>query len=190
MSDTVLISEPQARLIYTLHREVGYAIGEPIPPTVAPHESANLNALANLGLLETIDPFIPSYALTPAALHAYDAWARTETALRVISPSLQGGGRVGEANSGVGKQQQTAELNALLNAAEKGKIAAQNRAANYRACILEITKIIQSSPLPFRGGAGGEVIDPVLTEIYLLCEHHLDLIDSILESDPLPAEGL
>ena len=90
-SQTPPITDNQAEIIYTVHRELGLNVGQHFTLADLPPQVRSLNlSLANLfseGHLGcAIYPDDCQYWLTPSALTAYDAWARrSHTAPRVVS---------------------------------------------------------------------------------------------------------
>lgn len=137
---TVSISDLEARLIYVIHRELGYKPGEIFTPFKVLKSETDLHTF--YGLVEHTF-FVrtgrePSrFMLNQSALEAYDAWARRQTNPTPIPDPL----------------------------------------TDYRGALKEIRHIIEDHD----ANCAESNADEVLTEIYQLIEHILDLHETTQE---------
>ncbi len=149
-STIVSISDLEARLVYLIHRELGYQVGEIFTPSITLKSDTDRHTFNNLverNLFIQTGNVVPNanparFMLTNAALTAYDAWASTPAPVRAhgVRPASMH----------------------------------PDPLTDYRATLIEIMHIIDDHDR--KGNA-----DSILTEIYQLCEHIIDLHEATQE---------
>ncbi len=161
-STTVSISDLEARLVYVIHRELGYKVGEIFTPFVTLKSETDRHTFDQLvehNLFIQTGSVVPNanparFMLTQNALEAYDRWAQRCPSCISGEPHLH----VIKANN------------------NPSDVPIADPLTDYRGALKEIRHIIDDHDANVVPNA-----IEVLTEIYQLIEHILDLHETTQE---------
>ncbi len=145
-STTVSISDLEARLVYVIHRELGYKVGEIFTPFVTLKSETDRHTFDQLvehNLFIKVANNPARFMLTQNALEAYDAWA----------------------------SRQPYQLKTPRVVPNPSDVLIADPLTDYRGALKEIMTIIEDHD----ANPNDENTDSILTEIYQLIEHIIDL---------------
>lgn len=176
---TVSISDLEARLVYIIHRELGYQVGEIFTPSISLKSETDrhtFNQLIEHKLFIRTGSVVPNaparFMLTQNALEAYNQWAQRCPSCISGEPHMH----VTKANH----NPIDVPIARVVPNPSDVLIAdplTEDVLISYRGALKEIMTIIEDHD----ANCAESKADEVLTEIYQLIEHILDLHETTQE---------